>query len=144
MDRRALVLGGGGVTGIAWETRLAGLGIDLAAADLIVGTSAGAVAGTDIACGQEIKALYRAQLAPSAPEPGARIGWDFIGGLLWDVQTSRDPKRPGRGSAGGLDVQPQEEGVRSRPAHRRRARLGRPSDWTPGTFVSNPKKTKGN
>ena len=97
MDRRALVLGGGGVTGIAWETGLiaglAGLGIDLAAADVIIGTSAGSVVGTDIACGQELEALYQAQLAPPAPEPAARIGWDFIGRLLWDVHTSRDPKR---------------------------------------------------
>ena len=81
MDGRALVLGGGGVTGIAWETGLiaglAGLGIDLAAADVIIGTSAGSVVGTDIACGQEPEALYQAQLAPSAPEPAARIGWDF-------------------------------------------------------------------
>jgi NTE family protein len=97
MDRRALVLGGGGVTGIAWETGLiaglAGLGIDLAAADVIIGTSAGSVVGTDIACGQELEALYQAQLAPPAPEPAARIGWDFIGRLLWDVHTSRAPKR---------------------------------------------------
>jgi hypothetical protein len=39
---RALVLGSGGVTGIAWETgKLAGLaeaGIDLTSADLVVGT----------------------------------------------------------------------------------------------------------
>jgi NTE family protein len=94
MDRRALVLGGGGVTGIAWETGLiAGLGIDLAAADVIIGTSAGSLVGTDIACGQDLEALYKAQLAPPAPEPAARIGWDFIGRLLWDVHTSRDPKR---------------------------------------------------
>ena len=97
MDRRALVLGGGGVTGIAWETGLvaglAGLGIDLAAADVIIGTSAGSLVGTDIASGQELEALYQAQLAPPDPEPAARIGWDFIGRLLWDVHTSRDPKR---------------------------------------------------
>ena len=97
MDKRALVLAGGGVTGIAWETGLiaglAGLGIDLAAADVIIGTSAGSVVGTDIACGQELEALYQAQLAPPAPEPAARIGWGFIGRLLWDVHTSRDPKR---------------------------------------------------
>ena len=94
MDRRALVLGGGGVTGIAWETGLiAGLGIDLAAADVIIGTSAGSLVGTDIACGQDLEALYQAQLAPPAPEPAARIGWAFIGRLLWDVHTSRDPKR---------------------------------------------------
>ena len=97
MDRRALVLGGGGVTGIAWETGLvaglAGLGIGLAAADVIIGTSAGSLVGTDIASGQELEALYQAQLAPQAPEPAARIGWGIIGRLLWDVHTSRDPKR---------------------------------------------------
>jgi hypothetical protein len=41
MDRRALVLGGGGVTGIAWEigviAGLADRGIELAAADVIIG-----------------------------------------------------------------------------------------------------------
>ena len=97
MDRRALVLGGGGVTGIAWETGLiaglAGLGIDLTTADVIIGTSAGSVVGTDIASGQEPEALYQAQLAPPTPEPAARIGWDFIGRLLWDVHTSWHPKR---------------------------------------------------
>jgi len=96
MDRRALVLGGGGVTGIAWATGmiagLTGLGIDLAAADVIIGTSAGSVVGTDIACGREPEALYQAQLAPPAPEPAARISWGFIGRLLWDVHTSPDPK----------------------------------------------------
>ncbi len=44
-ERRALVLGGGGITGIAWMYGLvAGLaadGIDLTGADLVVGTSAG-------------------------------------------------------------------------------------------------------
>lgn len=91
MDSCALVLGGGGVTGIAWETGLiaglAGLGINLAAADVIIGTSAGSVVGTDIASGQEPEALYQAQLAPPAPEPAARISWDFIGRLLWAVHT---------------------------------------------------------
>ena len=97
MDRRALVVGGGGVTGIAWATGmiagLAELGIDLAAADVIIGTSAGSVVGADIACGQEPEALYQAQLAPPAPEPAARIGWGFVGRLLWDVHTSPDPQR---------------------------------------------------
>ena len=44
MDRRALVLGGGGVSGIAWEigllAGLAGRGTNLIAADVIIGTSA--------------------------------------------------------------------------------------------------------
>jgi NTE family protein len=72
---------------------LAGLGIDLAAADVIIGTSAGSVVGTDIASGQELDALYQAQLAPPTPEPAARISWDFIGRLLWAVHTSRHPKQ---------------------------------------------------
>ena len=97
MDRRALVLGGGGITGIAWETGLiaglAGLGIDVAEADVIIGTSAGSVVGAEIASGQKIEALYQAQLAPPAPEPVARIGWGFIGRLLWDMSTGLDPKR---------------------------------------------------
>jgi NTE family protein len=42
---RALVLGGGGVTGVAWELGVAlGLlegGVELASADRVVGTSAG-------------------------------------------------------------------------------------------------------
>ena len=97
MDGRALVLGGGGVTGIAWEigviAGLADLGIDLAGADVIIGTSAGSVVGVDIASGQQPEALYQAQLAPPDPEPAARIGWDLIGRLLWVVNTSRDPVR---------------------------------------------------
>lgn len=50
---RALVLGGGGPVGIAWESGLiAGLaqaGVDLGAADFILGTSAGAFVGARLA-----------------------------------------------------------------------------------------------
>ena len=49
MTRTALVLGGGGITGIAWELGilhgLAEAGIDLTGADTVVGTSAGSVVG---------------------------------------------------------------------------------------------------
>jgi NTE family protein len=97
MDRRAVVLGGGGITGIAWETGLiaglAGLGIDLAAADVVIGTSAGSMVGAGVACGQEPEALYQAQLAPPAGELSARIGWGFVGRLMWDMNTGRNPKR---------------------------------------------------
>src|SRR5438552_145643 len=51
--RRALVLGGGGAVGVAWETGVVcGLlegGLDARTADLIVGTSAGSVVGTHLA-----------------------------------------------------------------------------------------------
>lgn len=53
---RALVLGGGGPVGIAWEAGLlAGLaegGVDLAQADFILGTSAGSVVGALLALGR--------------------------------------------------------------------------------------------
>jgi NTE family protein len=53
MRSRALVLGGGGVAGISWMLGVIdGLrrhGVDLAAADLIVGTSAGACVGAAVA-----------------------------------------------------------------------------------------------
>ena len=56
MARRALVLGGGGPVGIAWESgMLAGLaeaGLDLSDADFILGTSAGSVVGAQLAMGR--------------------------------------------------------------------------------------------
>src|SRR5271165_5764850 len=52
---RALVLGGGGPVGIGWESGLAaglaGKGVEIAAADAIVGTSAGAFVGAQLALG---------------------------------------------------------------------------------------------
>lgn len=75
MTRRALVLGGGGVTGIAWELGLlAGLaeaGVDLTDADLVVGTSAGSVVGAQVTSGQTLEDLYAGQLAPPDAEIGA-------------------------------------------------------------------------
>jgi NTE family protein len=63
---RALVLGGGGVTGIAWElgivTALYEAGIDLRQADLIVGTSAGSVVGAQISSGAPLDTLFASQL----------------------------------------------------------------------------------
>lgn len=65
---RALVLGGGGTVGIAWETGvLHGLqqaGIDIAGADVVVGTSAGSVVGTQLALGMPLDMLLAVQLAP--------------------------------------------------------------------------------
>jgi NTE family protein len=58
---RALVMGGGGVVGTAWMTGLvSGLrhgGVDLAEADVIVGTSAGSIVGTMLATGQNLDSL---------------------------------------------------------------------------------------
>jgi len=68
MARNALVLGGGGALGISWEIGLlAGLtdeGIDVAGADLVVGTSAGSVVGTQIALGKTLSELIAQQMEP--------------------------------------------------------------------------------
>jgi len=68
MTRNALVLGGGGALGISWEIGLlAGLtdeGIDVAGADLSVGTSAGSVVGTQIARGMTLSELIAEQMEP--------------------------------------------------------------------------------
>jgi NTE family protein len=63
---RALVLGGGGITGIAWELGLlSGLrdaGVDLSTADVVIGTSAGAYVGALLATGTDLAtAIARAQ-----------------------------------------------------------------------------------
>ncbi|MFJ5990403.1 patatin-like phospholipase family protein [Lentzea sp. NPDC092896] len=75
--KRALVLGGGGVTGIAWETGivhgLAEQGVDLTDADLFVGTSAGSVVAAELAGGGVLADLYAGQLLPPDGEIPARL-----------------------------------------------------------------------
>lgn len=101
---RALVLGGGGVTGIAWETgMLAGLaeaGIDLTSADLVVGTSAGSVVGAQILSGASLADLYAAQLTDATGEIAARMGATtmlrFVAALLWPGDEQHARARIGR------------------------------------------------
>lgn len=73
----ALVLGGGGITGIAWElgilTGLAEAGVDLTDADVVVGTSAGSVVGAQVTHGQPLADLYATQLEPADAELGGRL-----------------------------------------------------------------------
>ena len=73
----ALVLGGGGITGIAWELGilhgLAEAGIDLTGADTVVGTSAGSVVGAQLGSGLSLADLYASQLEPPDAELGGRL-----------------------------------------------------------------------
>ena len=71
----ALVLGGGGVAGIAWEagilTGLRRLGVDLGTADRVIGTSAGSVVGTLVATGADLEEVIAHQIAVDTGPPPA-------------------------------------------------------------------------
>ena len=73
MSGRALVLGGGGAAGNAWEIGvIAGLfdaGLDVTEADLIIGTSAGSTAAAQISSGIQPDELL-ANILAAAPQPG--------------------------------------------------------------------------
>jgi NTE family protein len=78
---RALVLSGGGPTGRAFELGiLKGLhdaGVDLAQADLIVGTSAGAVLGSQVRAGKSLDTMYSALPVPgNVPTASGDPGYD--------------------------------------------------------------------
>ncbi|SCG35716.1 patatin-like phospholipase family protein [Micromonospora coxensis] len=94
---RAVVLGGGGVTGVAWEWGLlAGLarrGVELAGADLVVGTSAGSVVGAQWCAGRGVREGYEAQLAPPEGEVAARFSVAVVARLVWAGGRGRDAVR---------------------------------------------------
>lgn len=102
-ERRALVLGGGGVTGIAWETGLlAGLldaGIDLTDADVVIGTSAGSVVGAQVLSGLPLDELYTIQLRDATGEIAARMGVATLARFVMAAAWPGDP-RAGRARLG--------------------------------------------
>jgi NTE family protein len=98
MLRRAVVLGGGGVTGVAWEVGLllglAEAGVDLGAADLLVGTSAGSVVAAQVASGVPLEEMFATQVESASGEIGASIGWTYGLRLLWSWLRARgNPER---------------------------------------------------
>jgi NTE family protein len=89
---RALVLGGGGVAGIAWElgliAELGARGVDLTAADLVVGTSAGSTVAAQITSGVPLQGFVDAQFVeskeiPTAYDPVARRA--FLDAVIGDA-----------------------------------------------------------
>ncbi len=97
----ALVLAGGGVTGIAWETGvllgLARAGHDcVAVADTIIGTSAGATVGAQVLSSLTLDALYERQIADVHGEITPEIDIDLLGRILGGLAlggTSSDDTR---------------------------------------------------
>ncbi|MFD9337266.1 patatin-like phospholipase family protein [Streptomyces sp. NPDC060028] len=96
MADTALVLGGGGVVGGAWAVgMLAGLaeaGLDLSLADVIVGTSAGALIGTRIASGVPIEELY-AENCAGERTVDVTVTLRQTAAFLRAALGSRDPER---------------------------------------------------
>jgi NTE family protein len=91
--RRALVLGGGGVTGIGWElgliAGLAELGVDLRDADVVIGSSAGATVAAQLGSDRPIEQLYADQLEPPVGERAARISVTSVLRMMWAGLSSR-------------------------------------------------------
>jgi NTE family protein len=93
MTERALVLGGGGLAGIAWETgvlaALHAAGAGVAAADFLLGTSAGATVAAQLGSGVPLVELLARQADPArqtaelTPDPAvvARVmeSWEELG-----------------------------------------------------------------
>jgi NTE family protein len=85
-ERLALVLAGGGIAGIAWETGfLLGLNEEaccaarrLLDADVVLGTSAGSAVAAQISSGTPLEELYARQLAPPTYEMAPRVDIDEL------------------------------------------------------------------
>lgn len=96
MADTALVLGGGGVVGGAWMAGvLAGLaeaGVDVCGADVVIGTSAGAIHGARLASGTSAAELYERQLA-GADAIHIPVTLRQTARFLWAALGSRNPQR---------------------------------------------------
>ncbi|WP_079194256.1 patatin-like phospholipase family protein [Streptomyces sp. CB02923] len=95
MTGTALVLGGGGYTGVGWEIgMLAGLveaGVGLATADVVIGTSAGSLVGAQLTSGRLTPDdLFARQLAPVTGETAARMGARELARFAYLALRSRD------------------------------------------------------
>ena len=114
-QRSALVLGGGGITGIAWEIGLvAGLaeaGTDLSGADLVVGTSAGSVVGAQLTSGVALEAMYERQLAPATGEQAARLNRNTLAQFGWALLRSRGRDVEFRRRIGALALAAEKAGM---------------------------------
>jgi len=75
---KALVLSGGGPLAVAWEcgilSGLAQSGLALSSADFILGTSAGAIIGAQIASGRDPTIMAKAIIAEGEKASGGKVG----------------------------------------------------------------------
>ncbi len=111
---RALVLGGGGPVGIGWESGLAvGLqqgGVDLATADAIYGTSAGAFVGAQLALGLDIAEtaallLETSATAVASTAPSITEGLQALSDFLTNAVLAGTPAEEVRRALGPLALE---------------------------------------
>ena len=133
--KKALVLSGGGVAGIAWELGVLhgisaadpDLGGRVLAADVVVGTSAGSSVAAQITAGVPLDDLYAAQLSPETAEISVDIDLTELAAVMQaitgDAADGREAIR--RLGAMAMTASPAEPDARLAAV---RARLPR-EDW---------------
>ena len=140
-QRTALVLGGGGITGIAWEIGLlAGLaeeGVDLSTADLVVGTSAGSVVGAQLTSGADLKELYTRQLEPPTGEKVSRLTRATLAQFAWAMLRTRGDSTAFRRRVGSIALAAEKAGLTPSEQERIDVIGGRlvNSEWPERSFV---------
>jgi NTE family protein len=127
--RRALVLAGGGIAGIAWETGvLRGIADESQAAsrllldsDVLLGTSAGSAVAAQIGTGSALEVLFDRQVAESSAELDSGVDVDDIAGLFltalsepYDTATDKTRQQMRRIGAVALATKTVPEPVRRR------------------------------
>jgi NTE family protein len=132
--RRALVLAGGGIAGIAWETGvLCGIADESPAAarllvdsDVLVGTSAGSAVAAQIGTGSTLEVLFDRQVAESSAELDSGVDVDDIAGLFltalsepYDAATDKTRQQMRRIGAVALATQTVPEPVRRKVIEQR-------------------------
>jgi NTE family protein len=98
--KRALVLAGGGLAGIAWETGILRGIADKSPAtakalldsDVLVGTSAGSTVAAQLGSGLGLDALFDRQTTPSSTELNPRVGIEEITELFLSAMTQPGSK----------------------------------------------------
>ncbi|EES41214.1 phospholipase, patatin family [Staphylococcus caprae M23864:W1] len=136
---KALVLGGGGITGMAWEAGvLAGLNdsnIDVSTADAIIGTSAGSFIGTVLANQEDMKSYYLELPSQISSDDRGAMSSDLY--RLWQnafVVGKDDPVKVGQMLGDIIYTHPSKLPLDKR-MHAIRQRLGN-VEWTDNLIIT--------
>ena len=129
LRRLGLVLGGGGIAGIAWHTGLlcglAECGVDLTSAHRLIGTSAGATVAAQVGGGCAVEELFNRQVHPTSlaseltPKLSATELWELMVPIYAESADGDDRRR--RLGRLALEAHTVDEAVRRRVVA---ARLG--------------------